>query len=104
MLGIDLNMDTVEFFDDAPDAEGSEISQATIPRSGVIRYPLESLSLPEFLPKIFSQRIEVDIFDAAMGEMLMSSFGNAFGLPDRDPVSGFVAGAFEAVFPHKGLK
>jgi hypothetical protein len=31
VLGIDLNMDTVEFFDDAPDAEGSQISQADVP-------------------------------------------------------------------------
>jgi len=31
VLGVDLNMNTVEFFDDAAYAEGSEISQSTVP-------------------------------------------------------------------------
>jgi len=34
----------------------------------------------------------------------MTPFGGAFGLPHADPVGGFVAGAQESFFFHKGLQ
>jgi len=33
-----------------------------------------------------------------MKQMVMTSFGNAFGMAGTDPVGGFITGAFESIF------
>jgi len=39
-----------------------------------------------------------------MKQVIMSSFGNAFGLAYADPVGGFVTGAFKPIFFYKRFK
>ncbi len=63
-----------------------------------------SLLPTQFFPELSSKRIQIDLFDSPMGQVLMPPFGNAFGFPHQGPVGGFVASASKSILFHKGFK
>jgi len=49
----------------------------------------------QFLPEVFPQRIQINILDSSMEQMIVASLVCTLGLSDPDPVGGFVTGAFK---------
>ena len=55
-------------------------------------------------PEVFDQGVEVDIFDDAVIEGDISSFSEASGLSNVDPVGGLIGGAFESALIDEGFE
>jgi hypothetical protein len=66
-------------------------------------YRLSSL-FAQFFPEVSSQRIEIDILDAAVKQVQMPSFGHPFGLSGMDPVGRLIAGPPKAISFHKSFQ
>lgn len=66
-------------------------------------YGLNSLST-QVLPEVSAQWIEIDVFDAAVKQVVMPSFGHSLGFTHTDPVGGLVARSPEAGPFHKSFQ
>jgi hypothetical protein len=58
----------------------------------------------KFRPPVLSERIEIDVFDAAVKQVVVPSFSHSLGFTRMDPVGGLVAGSPEAVPFHEGFE
>jgi hypothetical protein len=104
-----FEIDLVEFFANMLDGEsferahhappGRELQLPLTPKG----YGLKPLSA-QFLPEVFRERVEIDVFNAAVKPVVMSPFSHSLGFTHMDPVGGLVAGSPEAVPFHKGFK
>jgi len=107
----DLRIDLIEPFANMVDGVLCEGIRHSIPLwagGGAPAHPQNKVSfsfLPtQFLPELSSKRVQVNIFDSAVGQMLMPPFSDALGFSHQVPVSGFIAGASKPTFFHEGLK
>ena len=105
-----LHIDFVEFLANMSNGELFKGVRHTVPlwAGGAApaqpKKPFLIDSPTQFLPERPGNRIQINIFDSAMGQMLMAPFGGSFGFPCKDPIGGFIAGASKPVFFHEGLK
>lgn len=58
----------------------------------------------QFLPEVFPQRIQINVLNLTVEQMVMTPLGGPFGLSDPDPVGGFITGSLESIFLNKGFK
>ena len=66
--------------------------------------PLLSRLFSQFFSKVFPQRIEKNILDAAMKKVTMTLLGGAQSFSHIKPVTCHIAGTFEAVLFYERLK
>lgn len=92
MFGIDLNTDTVEFFDDAAYGKRSEISQLYV------------LLMAQPFSEVRDKGVAIDVFDGSIGFMSLVVFTSAGCFSEEDPVSGAVTGSFKAFCIDKGFQ
>jgi len=107
----DSRIDLIESFANMIDGVLGEAVRHSTPSwagGGAPAHPQSKLGfslLPtQFLPELSSKRIQVNLFDPAVGQMLVAPFGNAFGFSHQRPIGSFVASASKPVFFHEGLK
>ena len=105
-----FEIDLVEFFANMTNGESFEGAHHNAPPGRELRLPptskgygLNPLSA-QFLPEASTQRIEIDVFDAAVQQVVVPSFSHPFGFTHMDPVGGPVAGSPEAVPFHEGFE
>jgi len=58
----------------------------------------------QFLPEVFPHRIQINILNLSVEQMIMAPFRSPFSLTYTKPVGCFVAGTFKAIFFHEGLQ
>jgi len=105
-----FEIDLVELFASMTDGESFEGAHHNAPPGRELLLPLtpkgyglKALSA-QFLPEVSAQGIEIDVFDTAVKDVVVSPFCHPFGFADMAPVGGPVTGSPEAVPFHEGLK
>jgi hypothetical protein len=107
-----FEIDLVEFFANMTDGESFEGAHQNAPPGRECQLPLTPKDYSyrfsplsgQFFPEVSAQRIEIDILDAAVKQVLMPSFGHPFGLSGTDPVGRLVAGPPETISLHKSFQ
>jgi len=107
-----FEIDLVEFFASMTNGESFEGAHqnappgqelALLPNSRDCSYRFSSLFAQPF-PEVSAKRIKIDVFDAAMKQVVMPSFGRSLGFTHMDPVGSLVAGSPEAVLFHESFQ
>jgi hypothetical protein len=105
-----FEIDLVELFANMSNGESFEGAHHNAPPGRELPLPLtpkgyglNSLST-QFLPEVCAQGIGIDIFDAAVKEVIVPSFSHSLGFADMDPVGGLVARPPEAGSFHKSFQ